>query len=425
MGSFRDPRSTFPLLISALIFFLAAFKSDAADVALGSVLRPTDSNASWVSPGETCSLQFFPVDAGGASLYVAAIAFGGIRVWTAGGGSTPGMVDSAASLQLGSDGNLRLFNGSEVLVWESGTAGRGVTKGALLDTGNFVLSNGSTVWDSFSNPTDTLLQNQNFTLNETLRSGPYSFSLLLVGNFTLEWNNTVVYYNKGLNASVVANVNLTSPSLTLQSNGIVTLSDQALATAPVIAYSSDYGEPGELVRFLRLDDDGNLRAYSSVRGTGQATARWSAVTDQCEVFGWCGNMGICSYNDTEPTCGCPSKNFELTEPGDPRKGCRRKQEIKDCPGNSTMLQLDHTQFLTYPPDISTEVFFVGITACRQNCLSGSSCVASTSLADGSGLCYLKVSNFVSGYHSPALPSTSFVKVCSPGIPNQPPLSHQP
>jgi hypothetical protein len=45
-----------------------------------------------------------------------------------------------------------------------------------------------------------------------------------------------------------------------------------------------------------------------------------------------------------------------------------------------------------------------------NCLSGGSCVASTALSDGSGLCFLKVSSFVSGYQSAALPSTSFVKV---------------
>jgi hypothetical protein len=75
-----------------------------------------------------------------------------------------------------------------------------------------------------------------------------------------------------------------------------------------------------------------------------------------------------------------------------------------------MLELDNTQFLTYLPEITTEQFFVGITANRLNCLSGGSCVASTVLSDGSGLCFLKVSSFVSGYQSAALPSTSFVKV---------------
>ncbi|MQL95148.1 hypothetical protein Taro_027816 [Colocasia esculenta] len=427
MGSFFRDRgfpspSLFPALL--LLLFFHVLTTEAADVAPGSVLRPSDSNATWVSPNGTFSLGFSQVADG--SLYVAAISLaGGIRVWTAGYRNSTGAVDAAGSLELRTDGNLRLVNGSGALVWETRTGGKGVTVGRLQDSGNFQLSNGSAVvWDTFSDPTDTILQTQDFSVRSALWSAPYSFRLLNNGNLTLRWNNTV-YYNKGLNTSVLANDTfLTSPRLTLQANGILILSDQSLTTPPVIAYSSDYGETGDLIRYLRLDSDGNLRAYSTVRDSGQETPRWSAVADQCEVFGWCGNMGVCSYNDTQPVCGCPSRNFEFVDPGDPRQGCKRKQEIRDCPGNSTMLELDHTQFLTYPPDINTEVFFVGITACRQNCLSGASCVASTSLADGTGLCYLKVSNFVSGYQSRALPSTSFVKVCGQGIPNQSPSNSE-
>lgn len=145
--------------------------------------------------------------------------------------------------------------------------------------------------------------------------------------------------------------------------------------------------------------------------------RWAALSDQCQIFGFCGNLGICSYNDTTPVCGCPSENFDPVDPNDRSKGCRRKVEIADCPGSAAMLELDHAQFLTYPPELSSQVFFVGISACRLNCLVSGSCIASTSLADGSGLCYLKVPSFVSGYQSPALPSTSYVKVCGPVMPN--------
>ncbi|KAF9617933.1 hypothetical protein IFM89_039226 [Coptis chinensis] len=57
---------------------------------------------------------------------------------------------------------------------------------------------------------------------------------------------------------------------------------------------------------------------------------------------------------------------------------------------------------------------------RENCLLGGFCVASISLADGTGQYYLKVSSFRSGCQSPALPSKSFIKVCNPGLPNPPP-----
>lgn len=293
----------------------------------------------------------------------------------------------------------------------------------LDESGNLKLTtrNGTVVWQSYDHPSDTILQGQNLTSapnNPTsLRSGSYSFILQSNGNITLKFNDNIVYYNQGLNSSF-SNSSLSSPVLTLQTNGILSLIDNNLPSSINIAYSSDYGELVDL-RFMRLDRDGNFRAYSTNKGNNSPNMKWQIVNDQCEVFGWCGNMGICTYNDTSPTCICPSQNFDVIDPNDSTKGCKRKVEIQNCAGNSTMLELNNTQFLTYAPETITEQFFVGITACRQNCLSGPSCVASTALADGSGLCYLKVSNFVSGYQSSALPSTSYVKVCGQGIPNAP------
>lgn len=223
-----------------------------------------------------------------------------------------------------------------------------------------------------------------------------------------------MYWNQGLNSSVDAN--LSSPSLNLQSIGILSISDPSLSSDAVLFYSSDYAEGSNILRFLRLDSDGNLRIYSSATGSG-TVERWAAVPDQCKVFGYCGDLGICSYVDSKPICECPSKNFEFIDPSDSTKGCKRAVEIENCPGSTTMLELDHATFLTYPPELSSEVFFVGISACRLNCLVSSSCIASTSLSDGTGLCYLKTPEFVSGYQNPALPSTSYVKVCGPVVPN--------
>ncbi|KAK1300772.1 G-type lectin S-receptor-like serine/threonine-protein kinase [Acorus calamus] len=161
------------------------------------------------------------------------------------------------------------------------------------------------------------------------------------------------------------------------------------------------------MRFIRLDTDGNLRAYSLSEYSGSTpSAEWSAVEDQCEVFGYCGNMGICTYKAARPVCRCPSQNFVPSDPNDPRKGCKRKQQISDCPMNSTMLKLDNTQFLTYPlrqvASNGNEVFFEGFSECRQNCLTQP------------GFVY-----FISGYQSPVLLSTSFVRVCPPALLNQP------
>ncbi|KAI0530857.1 hypothetical protein KFK09_000405 [Dendrobium nobile] len=401
-------------LSSIAILIVFRGESAASDIILGSTLT-TRNSSSWPSPNNTFSLTFIS-EPQNPSLFLAAITYvGGVPIWSA------GSVDSGGTLQLQPDGNLRLSNSSGAPVWESGTANRGVNTASLDDFGNLKLINGSNfiVWETFENPTDTILESQNFTYGKVLRSGAYSFTVLQTGNLTLKWNSSIIYFNKGLNSSFSSNKHLVSPVLMLQTDGILSLFDDTLPSSVVIAYSSNYGENGDMLRFIRLDKDGNLRAYSILRGSSTANSRWSAVEDQCDVFGWCGNFGICSYNDSSPVCGCPSENFALVDPNDSTRGCKRKVEIQDCPENSTMLVLDNTQFLTYPPEVSNEQFFLSITACRQNCLNGVSCVASTSLADGSGFCHLKFSNFVSGYQSPSLPSTSFVKVCSPAEPFTP------
>ncbi|KAG2544633.1 G-type lectin S-receptor-like serine/threonine-protein kinase At1g34300 [Panicum virgatum] len=417
MRTLQQHPGDFALLCCVVL--LLPLLSHGADIPLGSTLSPGNS-ASWSSPNNTFSLSFTPSPTSPA-LFVAAITYaGGVPVWSAGAGAA---IDSRGSLRLTSDGDLQLVNGSGAVLWSSNTGGQGVAAAAVQESGNLVLKNSTAIlWQSFDHPTDTVVVSQNFTTRMNLTSGPYIFAIdENSGNLTLRWtsgSNTVTYFNMGYSTG---SKTLSSPTLTIQTNGLVFLTDDGQPASPaLVAYSSNYGESGDMVRFLRLDADGNFRAYSSARGSGAAPEQWSAVSDQCRVFGYCGNMGVCSYNGTSPVCGCPSRNFELSNPSNPRGGCKRKVDLQSCPGNSTMLQLDNTQFLTYPPEAINETFFVGITACRLNCLFVSSCVASTAPSDGSGLCFLKISSFASAYQSAALPSTSFVKVCFPGIPNPPP-----
>ncbi|OAY23679.1 G-type lectin S-receptor-like serine/threonine-protein kinase At1g34300 [Manihot esculenta] len=407
----------FPSLILPLLVFLSFhFIISSALITLGSSLSASNPNQTWRSPNSTFFLGFLQV----GSSYVAGINyFGGVPIWTAGGPSVS--VDVGGAFHFSSNGTLQLVNGSGAVVWDSNTSHLGVTSASLDDSGNLVLRNGTgfSVWSSFQNPTDTIVPYQNFTVNQVLKSGVYSFQLLKSGNLMLSWNDSINYWNQGLNSSIDSK--LTSPVLGLQPIGILSISHFTLTSAHIVAYSDDYAEGNDILRFLKLDSDGNLRIYSSALGSGRTTVRWAALTDQCQVFGYCGNLGICSYNDSSsnPICGCPSENFEPVDVNDSRKGCKRKVEIENCPGSTTMLEMVHAEFLTYQPELSSQVFFVGISACRLNCLVSSSCAASTSLSDGSGLCYLKISDFVSGYQNPSLPSTSYVKVCGPVKPNPP------
>ncbi|KAL2509779.1 Receptor-like serine/threonine-protein kinase [Forsythia ovata] len=210
-------------------------------------------------------------------------------------------------------------------------------------------ASGSAVWTSFDHPIDVIVPTQNFTLRHTLSSELYSFKLQENGNLTLWWNDNVEYYNFGLNST--RNSSFTNPILDIRSTWILTLSNPTLPNPLDLAYSSDYAEEGNILRFLKFDNDGNLRIYSSAISSRTQIEKWAAVDDQCQVYGFCGNMGICSYNDSNPVCRCPSDNFELIYKRESRKGCKRKVELRDCPGRETMLPLEHSIFLTYPPEL--------------------------------------------------------------------------
>lgn len=110
-----------------------------------------------------------------------------------------------------------------------------------------------------------------------------------------------------------------SPTLSLRSNGNLSISDPTLQSSRKnvnLIYGSDFDEGAEF-RFLKLDNDGNVTIYSASKEN--TSVLWSGVQDQCEVFGYCGTMVICSYDiNGSPTCSCPSKNFVLVDPNDSR-----------------------------------------------------------------------------------------------------------
>ncbi|KAJ4917786.1 G-type lectin S-receptor-like serine/threonine-protein kinase [Raphanus sativus] len=399
----------YPTLLTSLLFLLH-FPFVASTIPLGSVLYATGSNQSWSSPNSSFSVSFLSSSSSGP--FLAAVSFAGnVPVWSA------GTVDSLGSLRLLPSGSFRLISGSNTTVWDSGTDGLGVVLASIEDSGNLVLLNNQSnpVWSSFDHPTDTIVQLQNFTIGKVLRSGNYSFQLERRGNLTLKWNNFTTYWSRGLNWYFSSN--LSSPSLALQTSGVVLMFDSTIRGGAEIVYS----EFRYTFRFLKLDDDGNLRIYSAAsRDSGTVSPHWSAVDDQCLVYGYCGNFGICSYNDTTPVCLCPSRNFDLVDVNDRRKGCKRNVELSNCSSNAAMLDLVHTKLITDPSDPNSESFFAGSSPCRANCLVSSVCLASVSMSDGSGNCWEKLAgSFITGYQSSSVPSTSSVKVCGPVLPNEP------
>ncbi|RWR73713.1 G-type lectin S-receptor-like serine/threonine-protein kinase SD3-1 [Cinnamomum micranthum f. kanehirae] len=337
-----------------------------------------------------------------------------LPVWTVGGGIR---VSQNSSLQLSMDGSLALFdNLSGLLVWSSNTSSLGVQTASLLNTGNLVLmgSGQEVVWESFHRPTDTLLPGQSLHFPQALQApsansaaGYYSFQVRSSGEVVLVWDSNVTYWRSHLSPSIVAT------EARFESNGVFGLFDE---TGKIVWYrsSKDFRDPSVVFRLLRIDPDGNLRIYSWDDALHLWKVGWQAVENQCSVFGSCGLYSICGYNSTGPICEClvqDSMGWDTANEVDfSSYGCKKMVDLDNCKTGISMMSLKQTVLYGLYPPHDVDVM-LSAEACKRYCLNDSSCFAATAKNDGSGLCTIKRTSFISGYRFSYVPATSFMKVC--------------
>lgn len=338
-----------------------------------------------------------------------------LPVWTVGGGIR---VSDNSTVRLSMDGRLILFdNPSGLIVWSSNTSSLGVKKATLLNNGNLVLMDmdDNVLWESFDRPTTTLLPGQSLRFPQTLRapstksvSSYYSFVIRHSGELALVWEANVTYWRIDLSSNDVI------MEAKFDSNGALGLVDDKSRTVWSIA-SKDFEDPSVALRHLRIDSDGNLRIYSWVNSLHAWRVGWRAVENQCNIFGSCGLYSICGFNLTGPICDCLYQDSvawgsDLPLVDSTGSGCRKMADLENCKMRTSMSTLRRTVLYgLYPPqDVD---MMLSEAACKEYCSNDTSCVAATSKNDGSGVCTIKRTSFVSGYRSPSSPAVSFLKVC--------------
>eukprot|EP00252_Welwitschia_mirabilis_P002642 TRINITY_DN12587_c0_g2_i1.p1 TRINITY_DN12587_c0_g2~~TRINITY_DN12587_c0_g2_i1.p1 ORF type:complete len:715 (+),score=150.08 TRINITY_DN12587_c0_g2_i1:131-2146(+) len=338
------------------------------------------------------------------------------------------MVSANALLQLTLDGDLVLRD--SVSFWRSNTSGFGVTGAVLQENGNLVLKGQKGfVWESFWTPSDTLVAGQVLGLGGTLRAASgdqstdsyYNLVLDRSGELVLKWESNVSYWDSGTKG-------MGGLGTVFTESGILGIFDKQ-GKRIWDKYSKDFSDRKVVLRFLRVDMDGNLRMYSWVEGKGWDVG-WQALENQCDVFATCGEFGVCGFGSSGPLCKCPfGKNSKVAG----KMGgsvCSGDAELgsSDCADGSTMVTMKNTVLYSiYPPhDFTVEASEVG---CKQICLQDTQCVAATALNNGSGVCWLKKTRYFSGFSFDSVSATSFFKIClvpravsgSSGV--DPPLMH--
>ncbi|KAH6829832.1 hypothetical protein C2S53_020570 [Perilla frutescens var. hirtella] len=435
-GLSSDGKNLVKCCLTVLLFLCSVFSGVFCDefarasVPLGFEVNTFDRDKVWVSENGVFAFGFLEVDVDGGNEYVVGIMYNlgdkdsNLPVWTVGGGLK---VPVNSTCRLAMDGGLVLINNfSGITLWSSNTSNLGVEKASLLDNGNLVLlsSKDEAVWETFGSPSNTLLPGQSIHYPQTLRplsatrstSSYYTFGIRHDGELALMWEHNVTYWRS----------HSSSKEARFNSSGVLGLYDDR---GHVVWYVSpkDSDDPSVRFRHLRFDRDGNLRIYSWDNGSRVWRAVWQAVEDQCSVFGSCGLFSVCGYNSSGPVCGCLfSDSLESgVGSGSPALdsgglGCKKMVDLGNCRMNTSMLALKQTVLYgVYPPhDLEMSL---SEAACKEYCTNDSSCIAATSMNDGSGLCTIKQTTFVSGYKVPNIHAVSFLKVCSVplAVPTQP------
>ncbi|XP_059646311.1 G-type lectin S-receptor-like serine/threonine-protein kinase SD3-1 [Cornus florida] len=382
-----------------------------SQIPLGSTISVM-KNDDWVSSNGDFAIGFFYH----SDQYVVGIRFNSKTipidkqtvVWVAGADISVG---NKSYFQLTQNGELVLFDSMKgVIAWRSETSNSSVASAVLLDNGNLVLLNrkNDIVWQSFDNPSDTLLPGQNFTASRMLRaasrnsmSSYYSLEMAVSGQLQLRWESNVVYWTS--QSPFQSNLRAI-----FNSEGILQILDQRSKSVWSV-FGDDHNDSNVNFRFLRLDVDGNLRLYSWLEASRSWRSVWEAVGNQCNIFATCGLCGICVFNSSgSPVCRCP-----FTPTGESKLQCLVPYR-QECKSGSSMITYEHT-FLygIYPPNETTSHH--SLQQCKSLCQEDPLCTAVTFRTDGTAQCQMMATQYISGHSDPSLSSISFVKRCSDPI----------
>ncbi|CAN0908404.1 G-type lectin S-receptor-like serine/threonine-protein kinase LECRK3 [Linum grandiflorum] len=336
--------SSLLILLSFIWFPILNPHFSTANVTLSSSLTAgQNSNSVWDSPSGDFAFGFSQLKTN-SDLFLLAVWFNKIPsrtiVWFA-NGDNPVLKGSKVEL---SSSSLALTDPGGQLVWEVRPGTGTISYAALLDTGNFVLVSNTTsefLWQSFSNPTDTLLPNQTLNLGTTLFAKRTETNYTK-GRFALRFSNGSLdlvpvawpggsfynrYYTSGTyssNPSEAGNrlvFNASAQVYVVKGNGDIA----QLLTWDFVTYRQD-----SYYR-VTLGFDGLFTQYSHPKNFNAAdNPSWLPVQtvpdNLCTAFfhmlggGPCGYNSYCAYQDSNPTCSCPP-GYVIADSEDSLAGC--------------------------------------------------------------------------------------------------------
>ncbi|KAF2311222.1 hypothetical protein GH714_021011 [Hevea brasiliensis] len=296
-----------------------------------------------------------------------------------------------------SDGNLALFNESNILIWSTylNPTNSSSLEAVLLDDGNLVLRDGPSssdppLWQSFDHPTHTWLPGCKLGLNkitgkstrltswkskEDPAPGPYSFARDPNGTTQL----FILWNTKPMWTSGTWNGQIFSLLREMMLNNVINFSYVDNKNESYFVYSL-YNS--SIISRIVMDFGGRIQFTSWSKSAKQWNLSWEQPRDPCESYAYCGAFGTCNMKSQHP-CHCLSgfhpKSEQEWSSEVYNDGCARKT-ILQC-GNSSLVNGKSDQFLASPSMVlpaNSQLWALAMKnaqECESTCLNNCSCTA--------------------------------------------------
>ncbi|KAH6804741.1 hypothetical protein C2S51_032988 [Perilla frutescens var. frutescens] len=348
-------------------------------------IHATIEPTAWYSPSRRFAFGFLPVPEGDGFVVGIWIVDDkeNVMVWTANRDNPP--VSSNTTVELTGSGKLVLKadSGSEMLIADTSEP---VTFASMLDSGNFVLHGqySTSIWETFSSPTDTILGGQILPPGNQLisKASPSNFS---TGRFRLKMQTDGELAAYPSNTGDIGAVAYWSRGpyhhLHLDNAGRLNLVDQYNSLLFRQLNGNYSGDTLTTIYRATLDPDGNFRLYSNA----SREPLWTALSDACDVKGLCGFNSYCnSTHNHLPSCYCLPGTVNH---GHIYDGCQKnftKQKCRDGKAEISSYNITTMQQIKWEEEPYFKKSFPTDEACKKYCLEDCYCDAAE--YDGSSIC---------------------------------------
>ncbi|KAI3843501.1 hypothetical protein MKW92_030771 [Papaver armeniacum] len=389
----------FPFLFYLLLLLpILSTAQNYKNVTLGSSITSGSADPSWASPSGDFAFGFRPIE---DNRFLLAIWFDKIPdktvVWFA-DGEIP--IAKESKVELTTDGRLILNDPQKNLLWSAGQAS-GATYAAMLDSGNFILASrdsADNLWESFKNPTETILPTQKLEVNSVVYSrqtktsylkGRFRLRLLGDGNLVLNiaarQNSSEVQYDAYYWSNTV-NDNRTIAGYEAVFNQTGYIYVKLRNGSEVLLPSQNIPPATDVYYRATLDFDRVFTTYSHPKRQNQEqrwSIEWSAPDDICRSIGGRLGSGACGYNsyclltsDLRPRCECPPK-FVFIDPNNRYGGCRpdfvQGCQLEEWKSTTDSFELQTLEDINWPTSDYGMLDSFSEEQCRTSCLNDCLC----------------------------------------------------